>query len=287
MKNVVVKTNRLIAALQTLTLAETRIIQLCIIDARETGCGLDASKPLRVDAGRYAAAFGVSLDAGYKRMLEAEDGLFKRQFTIADETGKVIKSRWIQDVSYLREQGAIEMTFTRIVVDQISKIDGIEQFFTSYLLEQTANLTSVYAVRLYELLMQWKTTSKTPVFELNQFREQLGVGANEYKLMNDFKKRVLDLATSQINEHTDITASYEQHKRGRTIIGFSFKFKEKKQVIEHKASIKSNSLNPLKGVTDLDAFYKKHRLGVESMDETFKRLRKEAAEGTFSMTLTD
>jgi plasmid replication initiation protein len=136
-------------------------------------------------------------------------------------------------------------------------------------------------------LMQWKTTSKTPVFELNQFREQLGVGANEYKLMNDFKKRVLDLATSQINEHTDITASYEQHKRGRTIIGFSFKFKEKKQVIEHKASIKSNSLNPLKGVTDLDAFYKKHRLGVESMDETFKRLRKEAAEGTFSMTLTD
>jgi plasmid replication initiation protein len=280
-KNVVVKTNRLIAALQTLTLAETRIIQLCIIDARETGRGLDASKPLRVDAGRYAAAFGVSLDAGYKRMLEAEDGLFKRQFTIADETGKVIKSRWIQDVSYLREQGAIEMTFTRIVVDQISKIDGLEQFFTSYLLEQTANLTSVYAVRLYELLMQWKTASKTPVFELNQFREQLGVGVNEYKLMNDFKKRVLDLAIIQINEHTDITPSYEQHKRGRVITGFSFKFKQKQKPVEPTESPKMDIAALL-----TDEFVSKHAQIGESWEQARTRLRKEAATGKFSLSLT-
>lgn len=228
MKNIVVKTNRLIAALQTLTLAETRIIQLCIVDARETGRGLDATKPLRVDAKRYAEAFDVSVEAGYSRMLEAEDGLFKRQFTITDEKGRTVKSRWIQDVRYLHDEGAIEMTFTRVVVEQISRIDGLDQFFTSYLLEQTSKLTSVYAVRLYELLMQWKTTFKTPVFELNTFRSQLGLGVNEYKLMSNFKNRVLDPALKQINEHTDITASYEQHKAGRTITGFSFTFKQKK-----------------------------------------------------------
>uniref|UniRef100_UPI0036D20B43 hypothetical protein n=1 Tax=Streptomyces mexicanus TaxID=178566 RepID=UPI0036D20B43 len=31
----------------------------------------------------------------------------------------------------------------------------------------------------------------------------------------------------QINDHTDIKAEYEQHKRGRSIIGFSFSFKQK------------------------------------------------------------
>ena len=51
---------------------------------------------------------------------------------------------------------------------------------------------------------------------------------SEYTTLWNFKQRVLELAIEQINEHTDITATYEQHKRGRTITGFSFKFKQKK-----------------------------------------------------------
>jgi len=48
--------------------------------------------------------------------------------------------------------------------------------------------------------------------------------------MSDFKKRVLEPSIKQINEHTDITVSYEQHKKGRLISGFSFKFKQKVKV---------------------------------------------------------
>ena len=47
--------------------------------------------------------------------------------------------------------------------------------------------------------------------------------------MHHFKSRVLETAITQINEHTDIKATYEQHKQGRTITGFSFKFKQKQQ----------------------------------------------------------
>jgi len=47
--------------------------------------------------------------------------------------------------------------------------------------------------------------------------------------MHDFKKRVLDPAIKQINEHTDITVKVEQHKKGRSVSGFSFKFKQKQQ----------------------------------------------------------
>ena len=39
--------------------------------------------------------------------------------------------------------------------------------------------------------------------------------------------RVLDIAVNQINETTDYKIEYEQHKEGRTITGFSFKFKLK------------------------------------------------------------
>ena len=48
--------------------------------------------------------------------------------------------------------------------------------------------------------------------------------------MANFKVRVLDIALNQINDQTDIKASYEQHKVGRTISGFSFSFKPKQPV---------------------------------------------------------
>ena len=56
--DLVVKTNQLNSAVQNLSLPELRIIQLAIVDARETGKGLDDTKtPLRIDAMRYAQAF--------------------------------------------------------------------------------------------------------------------------------------------------------------------------------------------------------------------------------------
>ena len=56
----------------------------------------------------------------------------------------------------------------------------------------------------------------------------LGVAPEQYKKMCNFKAKVLDLAIKQINKYTDITADYDQHKNGRLITGFTFKFKTKK-----------------------------------------------------------
>ncbi|MGR6845176.1 replication initiation protein RepM, partial [Acinetobacter baumannii] len=105
----------------------------------------------------------------------------------------------------------------------------LEEQFTSYELKQISGLTTAYAVRLYELLIAWRSTGKTPVIELSDFRQKLGVLETEYSRMHDFKKRVLDPAIKNVNEHTDITIKVEQHKTGRSITGFSFKFKQKQQ----------------------------------------------------------
>lgn len=228
-KELVVKTNRLNQAFQTLTLSELHIIQLAIVDARDTGTGLSTDQPLRIDALRFAQVFGTTRQNAYQRMKEAEDSLFNRRFSFYDENGKLIKSRWIQQVRYLDEDGAIELVFTLAVVQGISQIDGIKEFFTQYLLSQTAQLKSVYSARLYELLIQWKSIGKTPEFKLSVFREQLGIGINEYQRMDHFKTRVLDMAVEEINAKTDISVIYRQHKKGRSITGFSFNFEMKKE----------------------------------------------------------
>ena len=236
-KDLVVKTNRLNQAFQVLSLAEFHIVQLAIVDARDTGTGLTTDMPLRIDALRYADVFGTTRQNAYMRMKEAEETLFNRRFSFFDEDGKLVKSRWISQVKYLDNEGAIEIVFTPAVVQGISRINGVKEFFTQYLLSQTAQLKSVYSSRLYELLIQWRSTGKTPIINLEDFRAQLGVEENQYKLMSDFKKRVLDLAINDINEKTDIKVNYQQHKKGRSISGFSFTFKQKKtsnQPVENK-----------------------------------------------------
>ena len=224
--NLVVKTHHLNTVLQNLKLAEIRIVQLAVVDARETGKGLTAETPLRIDALRYAEVFDTTRQNGYLMMKEAEDTLFNRRFSYIDE-GKLVKSRWLSQVRYLDDEGAIEVVFTPAVVQGITRIDGAEEFFTKYLLEQTATMTSNYSVRLYELLVQWKQAKKTPMFELQEFRGQLGVEDDEYKAMSNFKIRVLDLAVEEINEKSDLNINYTQKKKGRKIIGFTFTVHEK------------------------------------------------------------
>ncbi|MCG3843653.1 replication initiation protein [Psychrobacter sp. Ps1] len=225
LKNEVVKTHRLNTALQKLSLSEIRLMQLAIIDARETGTGIDTVTPLPIHASRYAEAFGVTRQTAYEVLIEAETSLFKRYFTFLDERdGKPVKSHWVSQAKYLDDEAIIEIMLTPAVVKEITRIDAIEAktLFTRFALEQVAPMKSVYSVRLYELLNQWRQAKKVN-FDLDTFRGQLGVEETEYKAMSDFKKRVLDLAVNEINGKSDLKVSYEQVKKGVAIVGFKFK----------------------------------------------------------------
>ena len=71
-------------AIQNLSLSEVRILQLAIIDARETGNGLSLDKPLNISALRYAKAFGVARQTAHEAILSAEKNLFDRRFSFLD-----------------------------------------------------------------------------------------------------------------------------------------------------------------------------------------------------------
>lgn len=224
--NEVIKTNRLNTVIQNLSLVELRLIQLAIVDSREKQEGLTADKPLFISAERYADCFNVESHTAYEVLKGIEKTLFDRRFTFINERQNEVKSRWISQVEYHRGGGGISIIFTPAVVREITRIDGYETAFTKFLLEQTANLNSVYSVRLYELLKQWLEVKKAS-FELELLRGQLGLGVNDYVRMSDFKKRVLDLAVNEINEKTDLKVSYTNIKKGRKIVGFNFKILEK------------------------------------------------------------
>ena len=129
--DLVVKSNRINMAIQNLTLPELRIVQLAIVDARETGKGLNTDTPLRIDAMRYVQAFDTTRQNAYILMKQSEETLFNRRFSFIDSEGKLVKSRWIQRVRYLDDEGAIEIVFTTDVVKGITRLDGAEEFLPS------------------------------------------------------------------------------------------------------------------------------------------------------------
>lgn len=247
----VIKTNKLNTALQNLSLAEMRLVQVAIVDCRDTQAGLSPSKPLRVTALRYAEAFGIEPQTAYEALISAEKTLFERRFTFINERQNEVKSRWLSQVEYVKGEGAIELIFSPAVINEITRIDGFKDRFTSYLLEQTASLNSVYSVRIYELLVQWLSARKA-TFELETFRAQIGIGVNEYKRMSDFKKRILDLAVNEINKKTDLTVSYKNKTQGRKVVGFNFTIKQKPQPKKDNDDIKAQNgdLFTIDGLSD-------------------------------------
>jgi plasmid replication initiation protein len=228
MKELIVKDNALINASYNLDLVEQRLILLAIVEARESGKGINANDPLAVHAESYINHFAVHRNTAYQALKDACKDLFARQFSYQEQRGKGvanITSRWVSQIAYVDHSATVELIFSPAIIPLITRL---EKQFTSYELQQVSALSSAYAIRLYELLIGWRSIGKTPVIELDIFRQKLGVLETEYKRMYDFKKYVLEPSLKQINQHTDISVTVEQHKKGRLISGFSFTFKQKK-----------------------------------------------------------
>jgi plasmid replication initiation protein len=177
----------------------------------------------------YINAFGVERSTAYEALQKAVDTLINRRFSyyrIVNDQQEKVTTNWVQSVAYATNESYIKIQFTDAVMPLITQL---EKHFTSYQLEQVKDLSSIYAIRLYELMMQWRATGKTQQIPIDELRYKLGIEPDQYKQMVNFKKKVLDFAIDQINEHTDIKASYEQHKEGRSITGFTFTFKPKQK----------------------------------------------------------
>lgn len=227
----VVKDNALINASYNLSLVEQRLVLLAIVEARQANYKKDYSERLTVTASSYMQQFNVERHTAYEVLRQACERLFERRFSYQEQRTKGvanITSRWVSEVVYIDDTAVVEIIFTPAVIPLITEL---ERHFTSYDLEQVAGLSSSYAVRLYEILIAWRGIGSVPEIELQHLREQLGIDPDEYKRMHHFKARVLDVAIQQINEYTDITAKYEQHKTGRKITGISFKFKPKVKAV--------------------------------------------------------
>lgn len=187
MKNLVVKDNALIEASYKLSLVEQRLILMAIVEMRKPLDYQNKPREIVISASDYARHFDTHINTAYQALQDATKDLMARQFTFIDIVdGKKIKktSRWVSEIGYGVNEAVVTMKFAPAIMPLISEL---ERRFTSYSLDRIASLNSAYAVRLYELLIQWRSTGLTPLIKLDDLRQKLGVEKNEYPRMTDFK----------------------------------------------------------------------------------------------------
>lgn len=226
------KESALITASYGLNVAESRLVLLAITLAKEYAHTAQShsllGKSIEISVQRYVDMFDVPKSSAYRLLQDTCRSLFKRQFsyTEAAESKDLWHrtSHWVIDIAYMNETETVALRLSPAIIESI---DELEEQLSSYDIRKVANLTNAHAIRLYELLNTLHHKSKTPRVSIEDLRNKLGILEHEYERMFDFKRQVLDFSIKQINEHTDIEVSYEQHRTVRTISAFTFNIDKK------------------------------------------------------------
>jgi plasmid replication initiation protein len=227
----VTKSNELIRASYKLTMNEQRLILACIaqLDPRKPIPKTHEGdiRPVRVTVNNFAETYGISdRSTVYNALQEATDRLYERDIKTYDENGKRYgRFRWVQAVEYQVGQGYVELTFTQRVAPYLTLL---HRQFTTYLLKQVAQVNSIYAIRIFELLMQFKATGKI-VIGLDELRLLLEL-EDKYDRFTNMKARVIEPAIRELSTKANIVISWEPVRQKRKVTALRFSFKESPQI---------------------------------------------------------
>ena len=220
----VVKSNKVIEASYLLSLSEQRVLLACIaqINSKKE---LTEHFQFEVTASEIVDLVGLdNFSNAYRDLKKAAEKLYDRSVTIndPDPNNPLItqrKTRWISSIDYIPKEGKLVLNFSSGVIPYLS---SLSKEFTKYKLKHVARFESIYSIRLYELLVQWSSMGEREI-EVEWLKKQFQV-ADKYKRLGDLKKRVIEPAVAEINEHSNLWVKFGQRKSGRTITHFQFEF---------------------------------------------------------------
>lgn len=230
----VYKSNKVVEAGFKLSLNEQKIILACIAknDSRKS---LTTDDKFTITANEFSEITGIEVGHAYEALKEVADGLFNRYVVISDPDPsnpkiKQRKTRWISSIDYIPDEGTIVLRFA---ADMLPYLSELKANFTKYELKHIGGMTSVYGIRLYELLSQHRSFGRREI-SIEWLKSHFEI-ENSYSSIKDFKKRVIAAAVDNINKHSELFIQPPIYqKTGRNITSVVFDFKEKAPVKKTK-----------------------------------------------------
>ena len=133
--------------------------------------------------------------------------------------------------------------------DVVPFLFQLKNNYTQIDLFELAKLTdSVYSLRIFLLMMQWKSSGKV-YKQLDELRREFRL-LDKYENTKDLRRRVIDMAVNEINEKTIYKVSYELKKTGRKYTHLELKFTEKGQPKNVTPARDPDTINMFTNYTD-------------------------------------
>lgn len=146
-------------------------------------------------------------------MKNVTDGLLSKVVNVPDERGGYIGFQLFKRCRVSQDDNGEWYVEIDAHDDALPLMFEYKEKYFSYKLWNALRLKSTNQLRMYELLKQYQRIGYR-IMKLEELRQWLGIGNNEYRRYDNFKEKVLDVCKKALAEHTDITFTYEVYKRG-------------------------------------------------------------------------
>ena len=221
-KDWIVLQNRVVECYRSMSLDEKRLFIMATPLARTTK--ISSNDPIFISSSEFSKECGIDLSTAYTALELASERLFTRFFGYTNAEGDRVKMRWLNKVIYKAGQGGSELYFTDEVLLLLREFDALNPY-TKYKKEVVLRLKKDYSLDFYHLAKKHQTMGGFQI-SLDELFEQLGL-PESYQDLSNLKKRVIKPSLDEITTNTDIDLTYENVKRGRSVVGFKFTVREK------------------------------------------------------------
>ena len=212
--------NHLIEANYRLSLQEKRIILWLTSQIQPNDIDF---KKHTISAADFCDLTGVEVDYSYLHNVIKK--LMSKTITIKKlEENSITTLHWISYAKYLINSGMLELNFHPELKPFLI---AIKDKFTVIRLSDMMQFSSVYAIRIYELLKQYEGLKKR-VIDIQDLRLCCGV-EDKLKQYKEFRERVLEIAQREINNKSDIHIEYEPIKKIRKYTSIQFTITKNKE----------------------------------------------------------
>ena len=182
----------------------------------------ELSREYTLSALDFARQFNIASNNAYKILKQAVKKLMKTDITIEKpELFQTWQINVCERAIYNENDGSISILFTGSIMEYLKQRT---KNFTLYNLNEITELTSLYAVRLYELVQQFNTTTGFLIHTMEQWRNVFGISQEQYKMYHQIKQKVFLQAMNEINVKTGYQLTMTEEKEGRKVVRVRFDF---------------------------------------------------------------
>lgn len=220
--NLATQSNKLIEAAYKMSIPAKRVM-LMLLGQIHPG-QQDVSKRVRIEARDYSQKTGINLSQSYKDIQngcrELMGTIIKTKDVLKKTTSECVVVSWME---YHENEGWLEATFTPWIAPYIHSLARLG--YTTIAIDEALKFKRFHAIRLYELLMQFKKTGERHI-KIASLRQIFQIENKKYERFADFRKWVLEPSIDEIKSKANWEIDWQPIKTGRQITSISFIFYE-------------------------------------------------------------